>query len=487
MNEMNVWTIAGSDTCGGAGIQADLKTFANLGVHGCSIITAVTAQNLHAVEDCFYLSAAQISSQIQALKNDLAPAAVKIGMLGTLDAIDIIHDYLRQYSGFSLLDPLLISSSGRNLFAGNLPDYQQALMKLFSYIDVLTPNIPEAELLLQRTINTTNDIESASREFIAMGVKNVVIKGGHGDRACSDDYWTNGSESYWLSSPRAADVNCHGTGCVFSSALAAAAANGYAVKDAIVIAKMYINRGLRAALKSSSSVFFPHGVGWPEDEIDLPVLEKFPVKKLLSSCKTLASIGLYPVVESVEWLVKLLPLGVSCIQLRIKNKSGVELENELQHGIRLAKQYQTQLFINDYWQLAIRFGADGVHLGQEDLDGADIQAIQDAGLYLGISTHCYHEVARAHGYHPSYIACGPIYSTTSKIMPFKAQGVEALARWRRTLRYPLVAIGGITADNIDEVLAVKVDGVAMISAITRAQDPERAALTYLKKVADHAA
>jgi hydroxymethylpyrimidine kinase/phosphomethylpyrimidine kinase/thiamine-phosphate diphosphorylase len=167
----------------------------------------------------------------------------------------------------------------------------------------------------------------------------------------------------------------------------------------------------------------------------------------------------------------LLPLGVKTLQLRIKNKQGLELENEIKRSIMLAEKYQANLFINDYWEMAIRYGAYGVHLGQEDLETADMTAIRQAELRLGISTHCYYEVARAHALNPSYIACGPIFTTTSKVMSFAAQGIAQLKRWRRTLNYPLVAIGGINAERIPDVLATKVDGIAMISAITQAKDP----------------
>jgi hydroxymethylpyrimidine kinase/phosphomethylpyrimidine kinase/thiamine-phosphate diphosphorylase len=183
-------------------------------------------------------------------------------------------------------------------------------------------------------------------------------------------------------------------------------------------------------------------------------------------------IGLYPIVDSSHWLEKLLPLGVKTIQLRIKDKEGVELENEIKRSVALAKKYQANLFINDYWELAIRYNAHGVHLGQEDLDTANIEMIHNSGLYLGISTHSDAEVARAHALKPSYIAFGPIFPTTSKVMSSPAQGIDQLKRLRhQLLNYPLVAIGGITLERLPEVLATHVDGIAVISAITQAEDP----------------
>jgi hydroxymethylpyrimidine kinase/phosphomethylpyrimidine kinase/thiamine-phosphate diphosphorylase len=191
-------------------------------------------------------------------------------------------------------------------------------------------------------------------------------------------------------------------------------------------------------------------------------------------------LGLYPIVDSVLWLKRLLPLGITTIQLRIKNNPNVE--HEIQQSVLLAQQYNTRLFINDYWELAIQHGAYGVHLGQEDLNDADLERIQHAGLRLGVSTHCQEEVTRAETIEPSYIAIGPVFHTTSKMMPFAPQGIEQLKHWQRVLDYPLVAIGGISQKNIDDVLKTNVDGIALISAITQADDPEKSARELLATV-----
>jgi hydroxymethylpyrimidine kinase / phosphomethylpyrimidine kinase / thiamine-phosphate diphosphorylase len=180
-------------------------------------------------------------------------------------------------------------------------------------------------------------------------------------------------------------------------------------------------------------------------------------------------IGLYPIVDSVTWLEKLLPLGITTIQLRIKNPS--QIENEIQEAVTLARKFSARLFINDFWEPAIEYQAYGVHLGQEDLDTADLEKIYRAGLRLGISTHCKAEVERALILKPSYIACGPIYPTTSKVMPFEPQGIEKLKHWKNLLPYPIVAIGGINLARMPEVAATGVDGIAVISAITGAKDP----------------
>lgn len=182
-------------------------------------------------------------------------------------------------------------------------------------------------------------------------------------------------------------------------------------------------------------------------------------------------LGLYPVIDSILWLERLLPLGVKTIQLRIKNATTSEIDTLVQQAVALSRKYQTRLFINDYWQAAIKHHAYGVHLGQEDLDKADLVAIHKAGLRLGVSTHGIEELQRALSVQPSYIAMGHIYPTHSKEMSNEPQGLEELRQLVATIPgYPTVAIGGITLERVPEVLACGVGSIAVISAITQAND-----------------
>ncbi len=498
MNNPVVWTIAGSDSSGGAGIQADLRTFQSLRVHGCSVITAVTAQNSTGIEDICYVPAHQITSQISALEKDLYPSVIKLGMLGNISNIDTISKFLKRFAGKIILDPLLRSTSGVELFSSDTKEYIVSLKQVFPLADLVTPNLNEAEIILNQRIQSYQDLQEAAHKLLALGAKSVLLKGGHfSDTQFSQDYWTNGTESFWLCTQRALAKNYRGTGCLLSSAITALLALGYEIKDALVISKMYITQSIRLAQKygqawiasaqSSHHESFGSIDGWPENIIDLPFLTAEPMIEAATEFPPCgdAPLGLYPIVDSVDWLKKLLPLGIKTAQLRIKNKTGVELENEIKQGIELSKKFEARLFINDYWQLAIRFNAYGVHLGQEDLSSADIQAIRKAEVRLGISTHCYYEVARAHAFKPSYIACGPIFPTTSKEMNFSPQGLLKLSRWQRTLDYPIVAIGGIDLEKFNAVLSTDVDGVAMISAITQDPDPILMTQTLLAKCREY--
>lgn len=196
-------------------------------------------------------------------------------------------------------------------------------------------------------------------------------------------------------------------------------------------------------------------------------------------------LGLYPVVDSVEWIARLLPLGVKTIQLRIKDKQNHEVEDDIIQAIKLGKQYQARVFINDYWQLAIKHDAYGVHLGQEDIEIADLQALANAGLRLGISTHCHAEIDHIININPSYIALGHIFATQTKQMPSKPQGLAALSEQVNAFGHiPTVAIGGISLEKAEAVLKTGVGSIAVVSAITKAENWQQATM-QLQKLVKH--
>ncbi|MCJ7800198.1 MAG: thiamine phosphate synthase [Polaromonas sp.] len=192
-------------------------------------------------------------------------------------------------------------------------------------------------------------------------------------------------------------------------------------------------------------------------------------------------IGFYPVVHDAAWVQRLLAWGVRTVQLRIKaaGHTPAEIEREVRAAVQAGQQVPgAQVFINDHWQLALAAGAYGVHLGQEDLtdaQGADIEALRRAGMRLGLSTHTPAELARAKAVQPSYLAIGPVYPTTLKVMPYAPVGLEQLKDWAlQAAPYPVVAIGGISLERLPGVLACGVGGVAVVSAVTLAADPRQA-------------
>lgn len=240
-------TIAGSDSSGGAGIQADLKTFQAHGVFGMTAITAVTVQNTRKVYDIQEISPAIVRGQILCLFDDIDIHAVKIGMVSNVALIEAIAEALAQVDRPPVvLDPVMISKSGYALLK---EDAQQALVeRLFPLAEVVTPNIFEAERLVGHTITSTAEMQTAASEILDLGARKVVVKGGHSNDAQATDILYDGQTYRELTSPRYATANTHGTGCTFSSAIAANLALGHPFFDAVAHAKTYISGAIRNAL-----------------------------------------------------------------------------------------------------------------------------------------------------------------------------------------------------------------------------------------------
>lgn len=189
----------------------------------------------------------------------------------------------------------------------------------------------------------------------------------------------------------------------------------------------------------------------------------------------------YPIVPDADWLARLVPLGVRTVQLRIKDAAPKDVRRQIAASLTVARRHDCQLIVNDYWREAIDEGADYVHLGQEDLTDADLSAIKSAGLRLGISTHSEAELAVALAAKPDYVALGPIYETKLKVMKWAPQGLDRLGDWKRRIgALPLVAIGGITPERADVVLAAGAQSVAVITDFMTAADPERRVQQWLQ-------
>ncbi|WP_411836973.1 thiamine phosphate synthase [Paracoccus sp. ME4] len=181
----------------------------------------------------------------------------------------------------------------------------------------------------------------------------------------------------------------------------------------------------------------------------------------------------YPIFDDAAWLERALPLGVRLVQLRLKDRAEDELRDQIRRGLALARGHGAALVVNDHWRIAIDEGADWLHLGQEDLDGADLPAIRRAGLRLGLSTHDDAELDRALSLSPDYVALGPVWPTILKQMPWAPQGLTRVTEWkRRAGAVSLVAIGGLTPDRGAEALAAGADVVSAVTDITLNPDPE---------------
>lgn len=252
-------TIAGSDSSGGAGIQADLKTFSALGVYGATAITAITAQNTRGVHTQLPIPPQMVYDQIVAVIDDLSPTVIKIGMLSNADIVVTVAEALKDFHVPILLDPVMVSTSGHRLLSAEAEEVMKR--RLLPLATLITPNIPEMETLAQMPIATREERERAAEHLFSYGVKAILLKGGHevGDTK-SDILFThsdNGTQSAIFTSDTIATCNTHGTGCTLSAAIAAYMARGYEMVEAIRHAKEYVTE----AIRHGANIAIGHGHG----------------------------------------------------------------------------------------------------------------------------------------------------------------------------------------------------------------------------------
>lgn len=480
-----VWSVAGSDSGGGAGLQADLKTFDAFGVHGCTAVAALTAQNSQRVLRVQAVDTPMLDAQLAALAEDLPPAAIKLGLLGSVENLRCVLgwvDRLRRERPVALvLDPVRRATTGAT-FA------DEALRR--GFLDeavvratVVTPNRAEAAWLLGRDRLTDDEVPEAAAALRARGAQAVAITGGDaaaatdgtggpdGGEARASDWIDTPQARGWLSLARVETAHHHGTGCVFASAAAAALARGHCEADALVLAKQCTTTALAAAYPAGRGAGPVRPVpGFAQVRGGLPTLHPHrpvwppPAGRPLEEPR----LGLYAVVDSAERVEQVLAAGARTVQLRIKQASKQVLRGQIRRAAMVARAAGAQLFVNDHWSLAIETGAHGVHLGQEDLAAAGdegLRALQEAGMRLGISTHSVWEVCRARAAGPSYIACGPIHATRTKQMPWTPQGEDNLAYWCQVLEEPVVAIAGMDEARSREAVRCGAAGVAVLRGL----------------------
>ncbi|WP_311516171.1 bifunctional hydroxymethylpyrimidine kinase/phosphomethylpyrimidine kinase [uncultured Anaerococcus sp.] len=239
-------TIAGSDTSGGAGIQADLKTMTLNGVYAESVITSLTAQNTTGVIGIFDLSPDFLAKELDAVFTDIYPDAVKIGMVSSKDLIETISERLIHYKAKNIvLDPVMVATSGAKLLRDEA--IEALLTRLFPLASLITPNIPEAQMLIGKEIKSPGQVEEATKKLYQKYQTPILLKGGHAIND-ANDYLYDGTNALWLRGERIENTNTHGTGCTLSSAIAANLAKGYDLEKAIRKAKTYLEACLKDGL-----------------------------------------------------------------------------------------------------------------------------------------------------------------------------------------------------------------------------------------------
>ncbi|MDI9400673.1 MAG: bifunctional hydroxymethylpyrimidine kinase/phosphomethylpyrimidine kinase [Limisphaerales bacterium] len=254
-------TVAGTDSGGGAGVQADLKTFAALGVHGCAAITCLTAQSPKGVRAILSSPAEFLRQQLLAVFSDLPPVAVKTGMLYNAELIHVLVNFLKEHTVKLVVDPVMISTSGSELLQSDA--VQTMCEELFPLADLVTPNLDESARLLGRTIENQKELQLAARELYEKFGRPVLAKGGHlRDTEEAVDVLWDGEQEYTFSKPFITDVSTHGTGCTFSSAITAALALGYSLPEAVEAGKNYVSRSIESSVKIAEH----YALNWFNDQ-----------------------------------------------------------------------------------------------------------------------------------------------------------------------------------------------------------------------------
>jgi hydroxymethylpyrimidine/phosphomethylpyrimidine kinase len=238
-------TIAGSDPSGGAGIQADLKTFHQFGVYGEAVITLATVQNTQRVSQVHVLPSGLVADQIEAVISDIPPQAAKTGALGSVDVIEAVARLAAHFDFPLVVDPVLISKHGARLLSS---EGEKALQSLLPHAALVTPNIPEAEALTGLAIHSEDEMKAAAKRILEFGCGAVLVKGGHGESGDAVDILCTGASIERFSRPRVQTGNTHGTGCTFSAAITACLARGSDLFSAVTAAKQYIQTAIESAV-----------------------------------------------------------------------------------------------------------------------------------------------------------------------------------------------------------------------------------------------
>jgi hydroxymethylpyrimidine kinase/phosphomethylpyrimidine kinase/thiamine-phosphate diphosphorylase len=505
-----LWSIAGLDTAGGAGLSADQRAADALGVHLCPVVAAMTAQHSKGVQAVQPVTAAWLEAQLRALMQDMPPAVIKTGLLGSPELVHMVArwvDRLRAdhpaHPVALVVDPVLGASAGGTAFASEavLDAYQRHLLPRAT---LLTPNRAEARRLLgipSSHEGPRDEVPDLAGALRLLGPDNVAITGGDaasGDSLHCLDWIDTDQAQGWLCAPRVETPHHHGTGCTFATGAAAALALGHTPADALVLAKMLTHHALshaHAAGQGPGPVMARHGFaqGPAHGGAPLPWLglgRELPWRLQHQAGDTAPLFqpfippadGLYGIVDTGERIAQALDAGLRCLQLRHKAREGLSAHLAQALGA-ITAQADATLFINDHWQDvlaalpaeglsdAVSAPTLGVHLGQEDLlalGTADRRTLLASRhrLMLGLSSHSLWELARAAGCGASLIACGPVQPTTTKNMPWRPQGQDNLRWWVAHSPVPVVAIGGLlTPDDLRRFAACGPAALCVVRAL----------------------
>ncbi|BDI31871.1 hypothetical protein CCAX7_39220 [Capsulimonas corticalis] len=463
-----VLTIAGSDPSGGAGIQADLRAIAALGAHGLCAVTALTSQNSAGVHSVFVTPPEILASQLESILADTRPDAVKIGMLGGADQVEVVARSIQKYELTNVvLDPVLASTAGVPLL--DLEGKSALIRALLSRCAVATPNLQEAQALTGIAIESEEDAARAGYALLYLGSPAALVTGGHFAEEPQDVLVTAGG-AHTLRGERVHTRHTHGTGCLFSTALATHLAFGLDLREAAAHAKDFVARSLR------NPVVIGKGRGYPSPSGADPTPSAKHAERLakIRGVYVLTDPDLRPDRSPQEIVAAALAGGARVVQLRDKHRPTPELIALARELRRRAHAAGALLIVNDRVDVALASDADGVHLGPDDMSVADARRLLGPDKIVGVSVS---SVAEAAPLAPdaSYLGVGAIYGSTTKDDAGAPVGAPRICEIAAAFpRHPIVAIGGIGTTNIAEVARAGAHSAAVISAIVCAEDMEEA-------------
>ncbi|MGN0221519.1 MAG: thiamine phosphate synthase [Prevotella sp.] len=461
-------TIAGSDPVAGAGIQADIKTMSALGCYAASAITAVTVQdtvNVHAVHP---VPPDIVTAQIRAVMDDLHPRAIKIGMVNDEQTIVAIAEALPHHGIIPIvIDPILVATGGTPLLQDKA--YGALCTRLLPLATLITPNIPEAERLARMQITDEASMDRAAAEIIrCTGCPWILIKGGHRQGMKTDVLYGDG-QRYVFSSPPVETRNTHGTGCTLSSAITAFLAQQYAMEQAVAMAKTFVDEALHAG----GDVCAGNGHG--------PLNHFFHPRPLLTDswrsafpCQFITHANDRHSYE--QGALMALQGGCRWIQLRMKQASDDEVAQTAKVLMPLCRKAGAVFLLDDRVELARDLGADGVHLGKNDMSVSQARQVLGADSIIGGTANTFEDIQNLHRQGADYIGCGPFRFTQTKQKLAPTLGIEGYRTLlnqmcQAGISLPLVGIGGITCEDIPALMALGIDGIALSGSVLNAPQP----------------
>mgnify|MGYP005751396625 CR=1 FL=1 len=483
MRYITALTIAGSDSCGGAGIQADIKTMTALGVYAASVITSVTSQNTKGVYGVESIRKDAVESQLDAVFQDMVVDAVKIGMLGGADVMKTVAASIEKYKPENIvLDPVMVSTSGHALMD------EDAVSVLIDYLlplaTLVTPNIPEAERLSGIKICGEEDFDRAAQAITRLGCSAVLIKGGHLE-GCEkvDRLYIGGELKASFHSDSVDTRNTHGTGCTLSSAIASLLARGETMERAVGHAVKY----LHGAICNGQDINQGSGHG--------PVCHNFMYKSSDDhhAVKPLGGVTLQFISHSndrhsyADGIELALKGGCRWVQLRMKDASDEEFIATAEKVRRMCSEYNATFIIDDRVKLVKTVGADGVHLGKNDMPVDEARKILGSEYIIGGTANTIDDVERLYLSGADYIGCGPFRFTTTKKKLSPMLGTEGYREItdgmrQRGIALPIVAIGGILPQDVHSIMSTGVSGIAVSGAVLNAEDPAEKMREFMKLV-----